>query len=161
MVAAKPPLRVSGTAVFLTAQPRGTTLPALFHNLRYNKVLHEHVIVLTVTTAPVPFNAEDEDRLAVEDLGRGVFTVRVQYGFMEDPNVPEALALAKERGVAVDLEDVTYFLGRETIIVTRQPGMAVWRENVFVLMARNAVRATGYFRLPAERVVERGVQVEM
>jgi KUP system potassium uptake protein len=161
MVAAKAPLRVSGTAVFLTAQPRGTTPPALFHNLRYNKVLHEHVIVLTVTTAPVPFIAEDEDRLAVEDLGRGVFTVRVQYGFMEDPNVPEALALAKEQGVAVDLEDVTYFLGRETIIVTRQPGMAVWREKVFVLMARNAVRATAYFRLPAERVVELGVQVEM
>jgi len=144
----------------MTAQPRGTP-PALAHNLRYNKVLHENVVVLTVTTSPVPFIAEDEDRLAIQDLGQGVFMVRVQYGFMEDPNVPEALALAKARGVALDLEDVTYFLGRETIIVTRQPGMAVWREKLFVLMARNAVRATAYFRLPPERVVELGVQVEM
>jgi KUP system potassium uptake protein len=161
MVTAKPPLRVPGSAVFLTAQPRGTTPPALFHNLRYNKVLHEHVVVLTVTTAPVPHVIGDDDRLAVEHLGGGVFTVRVQYGFMEDPHVPEALALAQARGAAIDLDDVTYFLGRETIIITRQHGMAVWREKLFVVMARNAVRATAYFRLPPERVVELGVQVEM
>jgi KUP system potassium uptake protein len=160
-VAAKPPRRVPGTAVFLTAQPRGTTPPALFHNLRYNKVLHEHVVVLTVATAPVPFIAENEDRLTIDPLGTGVSAVRVQYGFMEDPHVPEALALARARGVAIDLDDVTYFLGRETIIVTREHGMAVWREKLFVLMARNAVRATAYFRLPPERVVELGVQVEM
>jgi KUP system potassium uptake protein len=160
-VAAKPPLRVPGSAVFLTAQPRGTTPPALFHNLRYNKVLHEHVLILTVATAPVPFIAEDEDRVTVDPLGNGVSAVRVQYGFMEDPHVPEALVLARGRGVAIDLDDVTYFLGRETIIVTREHGMAVWREKLFVLMARNAVRATAYFRLPPERVVELGVQVEM
>ena len=161
IVRSNPPLRVPGSSVFLTAQPRATTPPALFHNLRYNKVLHEHVIVLTVTTVPVPFVAEDEDRLTIEQLGEGVSTVRVQYGFMEDPHVPEALSMARERGMAIDLADVTYFLGRETIIVTRQPGMAVWREKLFVLMARNAVRATAYFRLPPERVVELGVQVEM
>jgi KUP system potassium uptake protein len=154
------PMRVPGTAVFLTAQPRGTTPPALFHNLRYNKVLHEHVVVLTVTTAPVPSVAA-EDRLLVESLGHGIFTLRVQYGFMEDPNVPEALLAARDAGMTIDPEDVTYFLGRETIIVSRDHGMAVWREKLFVLMARNAVRATAYFRLPAERVVELGVQVEM
>jgi KUP system potassium uptake protein len=161
IVRTNPPLRVPGSSVFLTAQPRGTTPPALFHNLRYNKVLHEHVIVLTVTTVPVPYVAENEDRLAIDQLGEGMATVRVQYGFMEDPNVPEALAMARDRGMSIDLADVTYFLGRETIIVTRQPGMAAWREKLFVLMARNAVRATAYFRLPAERVVELGVQVEM
>jgi KUP system potassium uptake protein len=160
-VKANPPLRVPGSSVFLTAQPRGTTPPALFHNLRYNKVLHEHVVVLTVATSPVPYVEEGEDRLIVDHLGNGVYTVRVHYGFMEDPNVPEALALAQAKGVKVDLFDVTYFLGRETIIVTRQHGMAVWREKLFVLMARNAVRATAYFRLPPERVVELGVQVEM
>ncbi len=160
-VKANPPLRVPGSSVFLTAQPRGTTPPALFHNLRYNKVLHEHVVVLTVATSPVPYVEEGEDRLIVDHLGNGVYTVRVHYGFMEDPNVPEALALAQAKGVTVDLSDVTYFLGRETIIVTRQHGMAVWREKLFVLMARNAVRATAYFRLPPERVVELGVQVEM
>ena len=93
--------------------------------------------------------------------GQGVYNVRVQYGFMQDPNVPETLLEARDKGVKVDLEDVTYFLGRETIIVTRRNGMATWREKLFVLMARNAVRATAYFRLPPERVVELGVQVEM
>jgi KUP system potassium uptake protein len=85
----------------------------------------------------------------------------VQYGFMDDPNVPEALFRAAEQGLPIDLDDTTYFLGRETIIVTRREGMAVWREKLFVLMARNAVRATAFFRLPPERVVELGVQVEM
>jgi KUP system potassium uptake protein len=158
-VTATPPLRVPGTAVFMTASPRGTP-PALAHNLRYNKILHEHVVVLTVSTAPTPYVAT-EDQVAVEDLGFGVYNVRVQYGFMQDPNVPETLLQARSRGMAIEPEDVTYFLGRETIIVTRRRGMAVWREKLFVLMARNAVRATAYFRLPPERVVELGVQVEM
>jgi KUP system potassium uptake protein len=154
-----PPMRVPGTAVFMTAQPRGTP-PALAHNLRYNKILHEHVVVLTVSTAQVPYVPLD-DQVGVESLGEGVYNVRVQYGFMQDPNVPETLLTAKAKGVAVDLDDMTYFLGRETIIVTRRNGMATWREKLFVLMARNAVRATAYFRLPPERVVELGVQVEM
>jgi KUP system potassium uptake protein len=155
----KPPVRVPGSAVFMTAAPRGAPA-ALAHNLRYNKVLHEYVIILTVTTAPTP-HVSDEERVSVQALGLGVSNVRVQYGFMEDPNVPEALAMARKLGVHMDANDVTYFLGRETIIVTRKHGMAIWREKLFVLMARNAVRATAYFRLPAERVVELGVQVEM
>ena len=142
----------------MTAQPRGTP-PALAHNLRHNKVLHEHVITLMVTTQPVPHVTEDE-QIIVRALGRGVFDVVVRYGFMEDPNVPEALARACEKGLALDEDDVTYFLGRETLIVTRTPGMAMWRERLFVVMARNAVRATAFFRLPPERVVELGVQVE-
>jgi len=87
--------------------------------------------------------------------------VRVRYGFMEDPNVPEALVNACAHGLVLDEGDVTYFLGRETLIVTKAPGMAMWREHLFVLMARNAVRAPTFFRLPAERVVELGVQVEL
>jgi len=158
-VTASPPTRVPGTAVFMTAQPRGTP-PALAHNLRYNKILHEHVIVLTVTTAQRP-HVGDEDQFEITRLGHGVYNVRVQYGFMQDPNVPETVARVRNKGVAVDVDDLVYFLGRETIIVTRRPGMAVWREKLFVLMARNAVRATAYFRLPPERVVELGVQVEM
>jgi KUP system potassium uptake protein len=158
-VVATPPARVPGTAVFMTAQPRGTP-PALAHNLRYNKVLHEHVIVLTVRTAPMP-HVPPSNRLEVQTLGHGVFNVRAQYGFMEDPTVPEALMLSQQEGVTIDWDDVTYFLGRETIIVTRRRGMAIWREKLFVLMARNAVRATAFFRLPPERVVELGVQVEM
>jgi KUP system potassium uptake protein len=153
------PARVPGTAVFMTAQPRGTP-PALAHNLRYNKVLHEHVVTLMVTTRPVP-HVPEEQRVVVRSLGQGVFDVVARYGFMEDPNVPEALTRAKEHGLDLDEADVTYFLGRETLIVTRTPGMAMWREKLFVLMARNAVRATTFFRLPPERVVELGVQVEI
>ncbi|HEY5618134.1 MAG TPA: potassium transporter Kup [Vicinamibacterales bacterium] len=158
-VAARPPVRVPGTAVFMTAQPRGAP-PALAHNLRYNKVLHEHVILLTITTAQVP-HVPPEERISFEPLGHGLFNVRAQFGFMEDPDVPEALLLARAKGVEMNPEDLTYFLGRETIIVTRREGMAIWREKLFVLMARNAVRATAFFRLPPERVVELGVQVEM
>jgi KUP system potassium uptake protein len=158
-VSAVRPVRVPGTAVFMTAQPTGTP-PALAHNLRYNKVLHEHVIVLTVSTAQQP-HVPPEERVSVESLGHDLFNVRVQYGFMEDPDVPEALAQARDQGLVLDVDDLTYFLGRETIIVTRRRGMAIWREHLFVLMARNAVRATAFFRLPPERVVELGVQVEM
>jgi KUP system potassium uptake protein len=158
-VARTSPARVPGTAVFMTAQPRGTP-QALAHNLRHNKVLHEHVVVLMVTTAPVP-HVSAEERTEVRSLGGGVFYVLVRYGFMEDPNVPQALAIARANGLEMDVDDVTYFLGRETLIVTRRPGMAAWREQLFVLMTRNAVRATAFFRLPPERVVELGVQVEI
>jgi KUP system potassium uptake protein len=158
-LAAAPPVRVPGTAVFMTAHPTGTP-PALAHNLRYNKVLHEHVIVLAVRTTQTP-HVQPKHRLSVRPLGDGIFDVWVQYGFMEDPDVPEALEQARALGVTFDPEDVTFFLGRETIIPTRGKGMARWREKLFVLMARNAVRATTFFRLPPERVVELGVQVEM
>jgi KUP system potassium uptake protein len=160
MVASTRPVRVPGTAVFMTAQPSGTP-PALAHNLRYNKVLHRQVVILTVTTAQKP-HVSPEERVSVEPLGHDLFNVRVQYGFMEDPDVPAMLVQAHEQGLALDFGDLTYFLGRETILVTRhQEGMAVWREKLFVLMARNAVRATAFFRLPPERVIELGVQVEM
>jgi KUP system potassium uptake protein len=159
VVVSSPPVRVPGTAVFMTAQPRGTP-PALAHNLRHNKVMHEHVVILTVSTAPVP-HVSRKDQIAFEALGHGVFTVRVIYGFMQDPNVPEALRAAQNRGLGIDADDITYFLGRETILVTHRRGMALWREKLFVLMTRNAVRATAFFRLPPERVVELGVQVEI
>src|SRR5688572_6456947 len=153
------PARVPGTAVFMTAQPVGTP-PALAHNVRYNKVLHNHVVVLTVGTAQQP-HVPVAERVSVEDIGHHLFNVRVQYGFMEDPDVPAALMQAREQGLPLDPDDLTYFLGRETIIVTRRKGMAIWREKLFVLMARNAVRPNAFFRLPPERVVELGVQVEM
>ena len=100
---------------------------------------------------------------AISVLGaiEGLEVVTPLFGFMEDPDVPDALLLAREKGVEMNVDDLTYFLGRETIIVTRRQGMAIWREKLFVLMARNAVRATAFFRLPPERVVELGVQVEM
>jgi KUP system potassium uptake protein len=143
----------------MTAQPRGIP-PALAHNLRHNKMLHERVVLLTVTTAPVPHVAED-DRITSEAIGYGMYSIRLLYGFMEDPHVPNALRTACAAGVDIDINDITYFLGRETILVTGRRGMARWREKLFVLMTRNAVAATSFFRLPAERVVELGVQVEI
>jgi KUP system potassium uptake protein len=154
-----PQTRVPGTAVFMTAQPTGTPA-ALVHNLRYNKMLHEHVIVLTVATVPTPHVSSDQ-RLTVQTMGANIFNARIQYGFMEDPDVPEVLDRLREVGVPIDRNDLTFFLGRETIVVGQRKGMAVWREKLFVLMARNAVRATAFFKLPPERVVELGVQVEM
>jgi KUP system potassium uptake protein len=154
-----PPVRVPGTAVFMTAHPRGTP-PALVHNLRHNKVLHQYVIVLMVRTQRVPY-VPTEKQVEVHPFGRGLYNLSVSYGFMQDPDVPAALAMACEHGVEVDTADVTYFLGRETIVVTSRQGMAAWRERLFALMARNGVRATGFFRLPADQVVELGVQVEM
>ena len=154
------PARVPGTAVYMSAQTTGMPT-ALVHNLQYNKVLHERVVILSIITVQQPHCAPEE-RVAVDDLGRGLFNVRLQYGFMEDPDVPRALlAAAKARGMKFDFQDVVYFLGRQTILVTDREGMALWREKLFVLMSRNAVRATAYFRLPPERVVELGVQVEM
>ena len=160
LVETKQPARVSGTAVYMTAQGSGTP-PALVHNLQYNKVLHERVIILNILTVQHPYSDESE-RFAVEELGNGVYNVKLQYGFMEDPDVPAALlAAAQSLNLTFDTQDVVYFLGRQTILVTAGAGMAIWREKLFVLMSRNAVRATAYFRLPTERVMELGVQVEI
>ena len=158
-IQANPPVRVPGTAVFMTAQPAGTP-SALAHNVRHNKVLHEHVVLLTARTEPTPFVSEDR-RVLVERLADNIVYATALYGFMEDPNIPEVLHRVRDHGVKLDLDDITYFLGKETLIVTPERGMAVWREKLFVVMARNAVRATAFFRLPPDRVVELGVQVEM
>jgi KUP system potassium uptake protein len=151
-------IRVPGTAVFMTAQAHGTP-PALLHNLRHNKVLHERVVVLTVKTTNTP-HVPPSERLSVDPLGQEVYNVNLRYGFMDEPHVPDALALAGDHGLPIDPESSTFFLGRETVIVTRTARMPVWRERLFVVMARNAVRATAFFRLPPERVVELGAQVE-
>jgi KUP system potassium uptake protein len=113
-----------------------------------------------VRTDPVP-HVRPAKRAQVRALGHGVYDVVIRYGFMDDPDVPQAIVQAREHGLVVDEEELIFFLGRETLIVTDTPGMAPWRERLFVLMARNAVRATTFFRLPPERVVELGVQVEI
>jgi len=158
VIVASPPVRVPGTAVFMTALPRGTP-PALAHNLRHNKVLHDQVITLVVSTMPVPYVAEEE-RLWVRPMGHGIYDVAIRVGFMEDVDIPQILRQASHFGLHVS-DDPTYFLGRETLLVTPAPGMARWRENLFVFMSRNAGRAAGFFRLPSDRVVELGVQVEL
>jgi len=135
------------------------TPPTLLHNLEHNKVLHQQVVLLTVVTADVP--VVEEDRLRVEPLTECFWRVTVSYGFMETPDVPAALEGLRAHGVHIDLATTTFFLGRETLLATDRPGMAVWREELFVLMSSNAMRATTFFCIPSERVVELGMQLEL
>jgi KUP system potassium uptake protein len=158
-VAQNPPHRVPGTAVFMSGNAHGTPL-ALLHNLKHNKVLHQRVVLLTISTADAP-HADPDDRLKVEQLKDGFYRVRAFYGFMEEPNVPEILVECKEHGLEFKDEDTTFFLSRETIIPSDTPGMWLWREKLFAYMSRNAQRATAFFKLPANRVVELGMQIEI
>jgi KUP system potassium uptake protein len=157
--AADPPPRVPGTAVFMSGNPEGTPV-ALVYNLTHNKVLHERIVFLSVLTEEIPHVARGE-RVEIEELGHGAYRVIARYGFMEDPDVPRVLELCRERGLDVPLEETTFFLGRETILATARPGMGIWREKLFGVMSRNALRATAYFRIPADRVFEVGAQVEL
>ena len=158
-LAAHPPLRVPGTAVFLNAQ-RHTVPHALLHNLAHNKVLHERVVFLTVFTEDVP-RVHDTDRLEVNDLGNNFFRVVVHYGFKEAPNVPEALGQCAVCGHDLNILQTSFFLSRETLIPSGMPEMALWRERLFVWMARNAQSAMSFFRVPSNRVIELGTQVEL
>ena len=155
-----PPVRVPGTAIFMYSNP-STTPPALLHNLKHNKVLHERLVILTIRTEEIP-HVPISERIHVDDLGHGFFRVGLTYGFMEDPNVPAALLLAKPYGLEFKVMDTTYFLGRENLIATsRRRGMAVWREKLFAWMSKNSRAATSFFRLPPNRVVELGAQIEL
>jgi KUP system potassium uptake protein len=158
-ISARPPHRVGGTAVFMTSNLYGTP-PTLLHNLEHNQVLHERVILLTVVTSGLPF-VEDAERLELEPLGQGFHRVTLRYGFMEEPDVPGALSTAAAQGFDFELEKTTFFVGLETLLSTRREGMPRWRERLFALMSRNAVRATSFFRIPPERVVELGMQIEL
>ena len=122
--------------------------------------LHERVVVLNITTEDAPHLRGDE-RLVVERLEHGFFRLSARYGYMEDPDVPELLRLARSKGLTVNPMDTTYFLGRETLIPSKRPGMALWREWLFAWMSQNARPASDFFRLPPNRVVELGAQIEI
>ncbi len=156
----EPPVRVRGTAVFLTPPTQGTP-PMLHHHLVHNQVLHDQVVLLTVTTEDMP-RVPAAERLEVESLDLNFYRVTVRYGFMQSPNVPVALRLCERLGLNVDMEQVTYYVGRENLIPSDEiPGMSLWREGLFAFMSRNAARATQFFNIPAERVVELGLQVKL
>jgi len=150
-------IRVPGTAVFLTGNP--DYVPgALLHNLKHNKVLHEQVLFVTVNNLDVP-EVGPESRATIEDLGAGCHRVILSYGFKESPNIPRDLAGLREKNVPFDAMQVSYFLGRETLVPAMVPKMSLWRMWLFLAMARNAVSATEFFRIPPDRVVELGVRV--
>jgi KUP system potassium uptake protein len=151
--------RVPGTAVFMTSTAGGVP-HALLHNLKHNKVLHERVILLTVKIEDVPY-VDPIKRIWFEDLEAGFYRLVVRYGFMEEPDVPAALALATECGARFKMMDTSFFLARQTLIASSRPGMAIWREKLFAWMLRNAESAMEFFRLPTNRVVELGSQVEI
>ncbi|HEX6589485.1 MAG TPA: potassium transporter Kup [Longimicrobiales bacterium] len=156
-----PPHRVPGTAVFMFRDADATP-PALLHNLKHNKILHEHVVFLSVHTEETP-HVPEATRTVVEPLGGGLHSVLLRYGFMEDVDVPRALAgLNGQYDLDLRPMSTTYFLGREKLIASKKNrGMALWRERLFALMSRNARSATDFFRLPPNRVVELGAQVEL
>ena len=159
-IKARPPHRVPGTAVFLSRISTVTPV-ALMRNLQHNRVLHESIILLTIGTDEIP-RVDERDRASVEPVGPRIQRVIARYGFMEEPNVPVLLRGLEESGRLEPSSDgTTYFLSQETVLPTRLPGMAIWRERLFARMQRNAGSATVFFHLPANRVVEFGTQVEM
>lgn len=154
-----PPQRVPGTAVFMGRSIEGTPT-ALIHNLTHNKVLHEQVVLMVIVTEDIPY-VDRKEQLAVQPLGAGFYRVTARYGFMETPNVPRLIRRCREHGLDIDMTETTFFLGRETLIATRRPGMAIWRERLFAFMSRNSQRATHFFKIPPDQVIEIGLQVEL
>ncbi len=152
-------LRVPGTAVFLTSNPGGVP-NALLHNLKHNKVIHERLVLLTVTAEEIP-RLTDEERVSVHALGYNAWRIVVHYGFIENPDLPYALKLCERYGLHFEMMDTTFFLGRATLIPTTRAGMALWREKLFASLFRNATRPMDFFRIPYGRVVEMGTQVEL
>jgi KUP system potassium uptake protein len=151
--------RVPGTAVFLTGD-REIAPGALLHNLKHNKVLHERIVFLTVKVEDVPY-VSDADCAEIKDLGKNFHRVLLRYGFMQQPDIPRALELCGRAGLPFEMMETTFVLGRDTVIPTTLPGMALWREHLFAWMTRNAASANDFFRIPANRVVELGSQIEI
>jgi KUP system potassium uptake protein len=157
--AANSATRVPGTAVFMTSSANGVP-HALLHNLKHNKVLHERVMLLTVRIEDVPYVVTGR-RLETEEYGSGFFRVILRYGFMEELNVPNELGKLENCGPTCRMMDTSFFLARQTLISTARPGMAIWRERLFAWMLRNSESAMEFFKLPPNRVVELGSQVEI
>jgi KUP system potassium uptake protein len=137
-----------------------TIPPTLSHNIEHNRAIHKNVIFLSVLVKDVP-RVPVAERVEVRPLDHDFYRVILNYGFMDQFNVPRDLALTRGHGLEIDMDEVSYFLGRERVLASEHPGMARWREHLFIVMTRNSRSATDYFRLPAERVVELGAQVEI
>lgn len=157
-IALDPPPRVPGTAVFMTGTAVGVPA-ALLHNLKHNKVLHERTVLLTVRPSEMPYYPL-EDRLEVSHLGQGFHRVVVRYGFMDDVDIPLALAECP-CGMKFDPMETSFFFSRENLIPKRGEGMALWREHLFAVMARGAASPMSFFRIPPNRVIEMGTQLEI
>jgi KUP system potassium uptake protein len=154
------PHRVAGTAVFMTSNPKGAP-PVLLHHFKHNKVLHEQVILLSIVTLQIPEVPRGERIMEVHDLGHGFWQVSASYGFMQMPNVLEVLDSCAVKGLVTNKTDTSFFLGRETLIITNKRGLSLWRKMLFTFMSRNARPANAFFQIPPNRVVELGTQIEL
>jgi KUP system potassium uptake protein len=152
-----PPQRVPGTAIFMTPNPEGVP-HAMLHNLKHNKVLHEKVVILTVRFLDIPHSPEEE-RVEVETLPHDFYRVSVRYGFKDEPDLPRDLVLCDQYGLSLDAMDTSFFIGKESLLVSDNPEMAIWRKKIFIGLFRTAETITNQFKLPANRVVELGSQV--
>ncbi|MBV8111501.1 MAG: potassium transporter Kup [Hyphomicrobiales bacterium] len=157
MLEKKPPIRVPGTAVFLTSTPESAPT-ALMHSLKHYKVLHEHNVILTIETADLP-RAEPAERVRIEPVGKTFSRVVLRFGFMETPNVPRALAIARKHGWQFDIMSTSFFLSRRALKPAAHSGMPRWQDRLFIMLTRIANDATDYFQIPTGRVVEVGTQV--
>jgi len=153
----KPPHIVPGTAVFLTSEP-GFAPTALLHNLKHNKVLHEHNVILTIITTDTP-RVTDEDRVTMSAVSPRFSRVALKFGYMEQPNVPKALAVARRHGWSFDIMSTSFFLSRRALKPAARSGMPRWQDRLFIALARSASDATDFFQIPTGRVVEVGTQV--
>ena len=153
------PDRVSGTAVFLTSNAEAT--PAAFlHNLKHNKILHERIIILEVDTWDVP-RVPENMRVEVERLGKGFHVVRARYGFMEQPDVPSALRACRPHGIAYDEMETSFFLGRETLVPASRSRLGKWRQGYFISLSHTAGATKLFFRIPPNRAIELGNQIQV
>jgi KUP system potassium uptake protein len=155
----RPPHVVKGTAVFLTSDPEYVPT-SLLHNLKHNKVLHEHNVILTITTAQTP-RVDILDRVVIESISDKFSAVKLNFGFMEMPNVPKALAIARKLGWQFDIMSTSFFVSRRSLKPAAQSGMPKWQDHLFINMSRSANDATDYFQIPTGRVVEVGTQVSI
>ena len=153
------PARVPGTAIYMTAQVNNVPA-ALLHNMKHNKVLHERTVLMTVQTADVP-RVPEVDRLEIRHYDQNFHTVRIRYGFAEEPDIPRALALCRVSGLRLNLMETSFFVGREKLVLRRRGGKAPFGRRLFVLLSNFALDATEFFRIPPNRVVELGGQVEI
>jgi KUP system potassium uptake protein len=153
----RPPHVVKGTAVFLTSDPNFVPT-ALLHNLKHNKVLHEHNVILTIETAQTP-RVDPAERVLMETISNKFATVRLRFGFMESPNVPKALVIARKLGWQFDIMATSFFVSRRSLKPSAQSGMPLWQDHLFIALSRSANDATDYFQIPTGRVVEVGTQV--
>lgn len=155
----QPPLRVSGTAIYMSGDPSGIPAP-LLHNLKHNKVLHERVAILTIQTIEEPF-VPKKDRVSIQEIIPNLYRIVVYYGFMETPKMKHILEACRQRDIHFNVSDTTFVLGRETILPSTNPGMSLWREKLFAVMSKNAQRPTAFFKIPPNQVIEVGIQVEI